>query len=770
VADNERSNFLTDIIDADLEAGRHDRVVTRFPPEPNGYLHIGHAKSILLNHGIAARYNGDFNLRFDDTNPEAEKDEFVQGILEDVCWLLELDSIERVYWASDYFEQMYGFAVELVRKGLAYVDSQTPEQVRIGRGDFNTPGVESPYRNRSVDENLDLLARMRAGEFPDGAHTLRARIDMAHPNMVMRDPLLYRIKHAHHHNTGDTWCIYPMYDFAHCLEDAIEGITHSFCTLEFENNREIYDWLLDNVSAPARPHQYEFARLSLEHTVLSKRNLRRLVEEEHVEGWDDPRMPTIAGLRRRGVRASALKRFADLIGVAKANSTVDYGKFEFAVRDDLNAVAPRAFAVLDPLPVTITNLDETAATTLEAPLHPDEPDSTTRPLVLCREIFIERSDFDADPPDGWRRLSPGAVVRLRYAGLVRCDAVYATDGRVDRLECTLLDTDDVDGAGVIHWIARDDAFPAEIRLYDRLFSVPDPGSDPDVDFVTQINPDSLVIQREAMIERWLREEAIERSRIAAGTREPALRVQLERTGYFALDPSSTGDGLVFNRIVTLKDSWARQTGTDDDLDALRARKEAERAEQAARSLATRREPEDIARERGDEVLRAFIDLRNAGAAEHDALAIASAGPDAVEFTWEMGTLDPHPNETAAWFVNLTLPALKDGPVAYPPAELGALVRAVASGAISGSDAKRAHAHMLQTAKFDPEVVAPRSGAELLEIVRAVVAEHPNEVEKFRGGKTQLLGFFVGQVMRRAGGGAAAEDVRRLLSAALKGDG
>ncbi len=363
------SNFLTDIIDADLEAGRHDTVVTRFPPEPNGYLHIGHAKSICLNFGLAEQYGGRCHLRFDDTNPAKEDEEYVRSIQDDVHWL-GFDWGDHLYWASDYFAAMYRFAEELVEKGLAYVDSLNEEEVREYRGDFNTPGRPSPHRDRSVEENLDLLHRMKAGEFPDGAHTLRAKIDMAHPNMLMRDPLLYRIKRATHHNTGDEWCIYPMYDFAHCLEDAVEHISHSICTLEFENNRELYDWVVDNVSVPARPHQYEFARLSLDYTVMSKRKLLQLVEEGRVSGWDDPRMPTIAGLRRRGVTPEAIRRFAEMIGVAKNNSVVDIGKLEFAIRDDLNARAPRVFAVLDPIRLEIT--DGLEPETLDAPYWPDE--------------------------------------------------------------------------------------------------------------------------------------------------------------------------------------------------------------------------------------------------------------------------------------------------------------------------------------------------------------------------------------------------------------
>ena len=492
-------NFIRTLIDEDLASGKHDRVVTRFPPEPNGYLHIGHAKSICLNFGLARDYDGVCHLRFDDTNPLKESTEYVESIKRDVSWL-GFDWGEHLYFASDYFETMYAIAVELIEKGLAYVDSQTLEEIRQGRGELGRPGTPSPYRDRSVEENLDLFGRMRAGEFEDGTHVLRAKIDMTAPNMLMRDPVLYRIRHTHHHNTGDTWCIYPMYDFAHCLEDGIEGITHSLCTLEFENNRDIYDWLLDHTDTiEARPHQYEFARLGLDYTVMSKRMLLQLVEQGHVQGWDDPRMPTIAGLRRRGVTPSAIRSFIEMVGVAKANSTVDIGQFEYAIRDDLNHKAPRVMGVLDPLKVVVTTWKEEEIDWLEGSYWPEDiPKEAARKIPFTREIFIERDDFMEEPPKKFYRLSPGSEVRLRHGYYITCDEVINDEsGNVVELRCSHdpasrggSTPDERRVRGTIHWVSATESIALPVRLYDRLFTVPNPGGADD--FLEHLNPDSLV--------------------------------------------------------------------------------------------------------------------------------------------------------------------------------------------------------------------------------------------------------------------------------------
>jgi glutaminyl-tRNA synthetase len=546
------SNFLTEIIDADLAAGRNGgRVVTRFPPEPNGYLHLGHAKSILLNFGLAARYGGRVHLRFDDTNPVTEETEYVEGIQADVRWLA--GGWANLYYGSDFFERMYQCAERLIAEGHAYVDSQDQEAIRAQRGDFTTPGTPSPFRDRPAAESLDLFHRMRAGEFADGACVLRARIDMAHRNVLLRDPLLYRIRHAHHHRTGDTWCIYPMYDYAHPLEDAFEGVTHSICTLEFESNRELYDWVLDRLGPwDPRPRQYEFARLALGYTVMSKRKLLQIVNEQRVSGWDDPRMPTLAGMRRRGITPAALRDFAELIGVAKNNSVVDIGKFEFAIRGDLEGRSPRGLAVLDPLPVTVTTLAAGAEETLDVPWWPAEPARGSRPVPFGRELLIDREDFSLDPPADWKRLAPGREVRLAGGYLIRCDEVLrgpageVTGLRVSHDPATLAATaaDRKRAGGTIHWVHATRSAPVEVRLYDRLFTVEQP--DAAGDFLAVLNPDSLRTAPKARVEPAL-------AKIA-----PGLHVQFLRLGYFFTDPVDSRPGApVFNRTMTLKDTWAR---------------------------------------------------------------------------------------------------------------------------------------------------------------------------------------------------------------------
>jgi len=543
------SNFIRDIIDADLAAGRVDRVVTRFPPEPNGYLHIGHAKSICLNFGIARDYGGYCNLRFDDTNPEKEEQEYIDSIRRDVEWLGF--SWHDNPFASDYFDQLHAWAIDLIKQGKAYVDSQNAEEIRSNRGTLTEPGMDSPYRERSVEENLQLFEDMKNDKFADGEHVLRAKIDMASPNINMRDPVLYRILHATHHNTGDDWCIYPLYDFTHGLSDAIEGVTHSLCTLEFEDHRPLYDWILDQLDTPSRPVQTEFARLQLEYSLTSKRKLNQLVNEGHVGGWDDPRMLTISGMRRRGFTPESIVNFCDMIGITKKNSTIEMGVLETALRDDLNARATRRMAVINPLKVVIENYPEDQEEFFDGANHPQQPELGTRQVPFSREIYIERDDFMEDAPRKFFRLSPGREVRLRFAYYITCkEVIRNAAGEIESLVCTY-DPDSRGGSspdgrkvkGTIHWVSVPHAVDAKVNLYDRLFTVPNPGSIPD--FHSALNPDSLAVMENAKLE-----PSIE----LAGN---ALAYQFERLGYFISDYDSTAEQPVFNRTMTLRDSWAK---------------------------------------------------------------------------------------------------------------------------------------------------------------------------------------------------------------------
>ena len=546
-----KTNFIRQIIDADLASGKHTKIVTRFPPEPNGYLHIGHAKSIVLNFSIAADYNGTCNLRFDDTNPQKEEEEFVEAIKSDVEWLGY--HWDNLYFASDYFEQLYGYAVELIEQGLAYVCELTPEQMRAYRGTLTEPGKESPYRSRSVEENLDLFHRMRDGEFPDGSRVLRARIDMASPNMNMRDPVLYRIRSGLiHHQTGDAWCLYPMYDFTHPISDAIEGITHSLCTLEFEDHRPLYDWSLDNISVGCHPRQIEFARLNLQYTVMSKRKLTQLVSEKLVNGWDDPRMPTIAGLRRRGYTPASIREFARRIGVTKADNSIEMGVLESCIREDLDANAERRMAVMRPVKVVITNWPEGESEELAAPNHPKDETRGSRRIRMSREIFIDREDFREQANRKYKRLVLGDEVRLRNSYVIRADEVVkGDDGEIVELRCSYdpatlgVNPPDRKVRGVIHWVSAEFGMQAEVRLYDRLFNHPAPDADKEIeDWKQHLNPESLVVIDHAWVEPLLAEA------------EPGERFQFEREGYFSRDPEIS-DRLVFNRVVTLRDSWAK---------------------------------------------------------------------------------------------------------------------------------------------------------------------------------------------------------------------
>jgi glutaminyl-tRNA synthetase len=539
-------NFIEEIIEGDLQAGKHAAIVTRFPPEPNGYLHLGHASSICLNFGLTQRFPGYTNLRFDDTNPATEETEYVNSIKEDVRWLGFEWKHER--YASDYFDQLYGFAVQLIEKGLAYVDDSTPEEIAAQKGTPTTPGTDSPYRNRTMDENLDLFTRMRNGEFPDGARTLRARIDMQHINMLMRDPILYRIKHAHHHRTGNKWCIYPMYDFAHGQSDAIEEVTHSICTMEFVPHRELYDWLIRQLGIYPS-HQYEFARRNINYTVTSKRKLLQLVNEKRVSGWDDPRMPTISGLRRRGYTPHSIRAFCERIGIAKRDNMVDMGLLEFCVREDLNKIALRRMVVFDPVKLVLT--DFSGEEWLSTENNPEDPEAGHRQIPFSNTLYIERDDFMEQPPKKYFRLAPGQMVRLKSAYIIRCDEVIKdAQGTIQEIRCSHLpnsksgsDTSGVNVKGTLHWVSVPHAIPLEVRLYDRLFSVEDP-TDESADFLQYLNKESLTTLPKVYGEPAL-----------AQANAPE-RFQFIRKGYFVLDRDSRDGKLIFNRTVGLKDNWA----------------------------------------------------------------------------------------------------------------------------------------------------------------------------------------------------------------------
>jgi glutaminyl-tRNA synthetase len=553
----EVKHFIRTIIENDLASGKHQSIVTRFPPEPNGYLHVGHAKSICLNFGLAEEFGGVCHLRMDDTNPEKEEDEYVQAIQESVQWLgFQWDG--EVRFASDYFDALYDYAVELIKSGKAYVDDLSAEEMRAYRGSLTEAGKESPYRDRSVEENLDLFTRMKNGEFPDGSKTVRLKIDMASGNINLRDPAIYRIRRAHHHRTGDKWCIYPMYDYTHCISDAIEKITHSLCTLEFEDHRPLYDWVLDNISIDCHPRQYEFSRLELMYALTSKRKLNQLVVQGHVSGWDDPRMPTLVGFRRRGFSPAGIKLFCQRIGISKSENIVDYSVLEGAVRDALESEAPRIMAVLDPIKVTLTNFEAGVTGSRSAPFHPQRPEFGEREVPIAREIYIDRDDFAEVPPDGWQRLTAGGEVRLRYSYVIKCDEVIKdAAGKVVELKCSIdhetLGKNPVGRKvkGVIHWVSAEHAVEAEVRLYDRLFTVPRPdatrGEDGEyIDFVNFLNPESLKTVT-GYVEACAKDLA------------PESRYQFERVGYFVTDryEHTPGQKVVFNRTVGLKDSWSK---------------------------------------------------------------------------------------------------------------------------------------------------------------------------------------------------------------------
>ncbi len=789
-------HFIRSIVERHLDEGAYEGVVTRFPPEPNGFLHIGHAQSIWLNFGLAEEFGGRCHLRFDDTNPITEEARYAESMQRDIHWL-GFDWGPHLYYASDYFERMYQVAEDLIRNGRAYVDSQTEEEIREGRGTVTEPGVNSPYRDRSVEENLDLLRRMRAGEFEDGAHVLRARADMASPNMVMRDPVLYRIRHAHHYRTGDDWCIYPLYDYAHCLEDAFEDVTHSVCTLEFDNNREIYDWLLEAAGfTEPRPHQYEFARLNVEYTLTSKRKLSQLVQEGHVSGWDDPRMPTVAGMRRRGVTPEAIRDFSAMVGVTKVDKRVDYAMFEHAVRNDLNFRVPRVMGVLRPLRVTITNYPEPedsagAVEWIDAPLYPrDVPLEGTRPVPFTRELFIDRDDFAEDPPKGFRRLVPGGDVRLRYAYVIRCDEVVKDpeSGEVVELLCTYFPETRSGGTpdgrkvkGTIHWVSATEGVPATVRLYDRLFDASDPEDVAEGGtFLDNLNPESLVVLEDSMVEPYI------------GTTEPGTRAQFERQGYFILDEEESAPGRpVFNRTVTLRDSWQRRQQDPGDANAAPAAEAGKGSEittstpaepkgesegDASRRKTSGRSERDGARRADPALEGAFSRFMDDLDLPEDDADVLSGSADMVEAVEAALSVHDNARGVASWLVN-EFPREGGGrslsETGLRGEAVGRLVSLVDDGTLGRSGARTVFS-ILVAEGGDPSEIVEREGlvqvsdsSALEGMVDAVLARFPEKVEEYRAGKTGLLGMFMGQVMKESGGTADPQATRAILHKKLE---
>jgi glutaminyl-tRNA synthetase len=756
-------DFIRAIVQADLAAKRHGgRVVTRFPPEPNGYPHIGHAKAICLNFGVARDFGGRCHLRFDDTNPTTEDLEYVNAIERDVRWL-GFDWGPHLYHASDYFERLYQFAVELIQKGLAYVCSLKDEEISQYRGTVTEPGRASPDRDRGLAENLDLFRRMRAGEFAEGQYVLRAKIDMASPNMKMRDPVVYRIRHRSHYRTKDAWCIYPIYDFAHCLSDAIEGITHSLCTLEFENNRELYDWYLDHLTTEYRPHQYEFARLNLTHFVMSKRLLLTLVNTGQVKGWDDPRMPTLSGLRRRGYTPAAIREFCDRIGVAKTNSTVELELLEFCVREDLNRTARRALCVMKPLKLVIDNYPADKTESFDAPFFPpDVGGDGSRKLQFSRELYIERDDFAEDPPKRWHRLAPGAEVRLRYAYLVTCTRVVKdAAGEVIEIGCEY-DPGSVGGAasdgrkvrGTLHWVSAKNAVPCEVRLYDRLFAdaAPDLAA-AGADYSSLLNPDSLKVVN-ALIE----------PSVSPGT--AGAQYQFERHGFFVVDPDTTADHLVFNRTVTLRDSWAKIVAEDKGEESRRAEpRSAARAPAAKAPPVSARAASELAL--SEDALR----LQSEFQLSPEQARLLGQSAELARFYRDAVERHAEPKAVANWVTTEVLRELKErsvGELPFGGTAIGELVGLLDGGHISTTAAKEVFALMLRGEGAPAAIVEARGlgklndQAALAGEVERVLAQHPEHVQKYKAGQAGLFGFLVGQVMRATGGRADAKLVNTLV--------
>lgn len=759
----ESRHFIQQIIDDDLKTGRvKGDIVVRFPPEPNGYPHIGHAKAIVLNFSLAKEYGGRCHLRFDDTNPETEDMEYVRAMKQDIRWL-GYEWGEQEFYASDYFEQLYDLAERLIEKGLAYVDSQTGEEIRANRGTVTEAGTASPYRDRSVEENLDLFRRMRAGVFDDGAHVLRARIDMASSNMLLRDPVIYRIKKASHYRRGDEWPIYPLYDFAHPLSDAIEGITHSLCTLEFDVHRPLYDWLVEHLFEEPRPHQYESARLNLDYTVMSKRKLLQLVKEGHVTGWDDPRMPTLSGMRRRGYPAAAIRRFCELIGVAKADNRVDVALLEYAVRNELNDKARRVMCVIDPLKVVLTNFPDGKTEMLSADYWPhDIGHEGSRQVPLTREVYIERSDFMEEPSRKFHRLSPGAEVRLRHAYIIRCDDVVKNEkGNVVELRCSI-DFNTRSGSasskkvkGTVHWVSASEGVETTVRLYDRLFDVPNPDDIAEGQtFMDHLNAGSL---REvtAIIEPSTAEDA------------PETWYQFERQGYFYLDPVAFENGeRVWNRTVTLRDSWGKQQE--------QAAPVTPKAEKKAAPVPSV-EPVDPMADLDEEETSMAIELQTLYALSPEDAAFLATRDDERVFFKEAAASTDHPVAVANWLIHELRPLLTDDQMATPPVKprhFAQLVALHSDNTLSSRMARDVLEEMIASGDT-PDAVVERKGMKQISdedalsgLVDEVLKAHPDRVEAYKGGKKGLIGFFMGQVMQKTGGSANPQVVRTLLQSQL----
>ena len=764
------ADFIRTIIDRDLASGAFERVIVRFPPEPNGFPHIGHAKSSTLNFGLAAEYQGQCHLRFDDTNPATEDQRYVDAIKRDLQWM-GFDWGEHEYYASDYFGTLFDWACKLILKGLAYVDDSPEDGIRGMRGTVTTPGTKSPYRNRAPEENLELFKAMRAGVFADGSRVLRAKIDMGHPNMKMRDPLMYRIRHATHYRQGDAWCIYPFYDWAHGQSDAIEGVTHSICTLEFATNRVLYDWFLDALEIAPRPYQYEFARLNLEYTITSKRKLLHLVQEGIVDGWDDPRMPTLAGLRRRGVRPRAIKTFCNSIGTTKVDSIHDPGLLEHCVRDDLNHRAPRVLCVQDPLPITLTNWPEDHEEIISAPYWPhDVPRDGVRSVPFSKELLIERSDFSEDPPKGFRRLTPGGIVRLRYAYIIRCNHVEKDErGNLVRLHCEWIEgtrsgsNTALKPKGTIHWVDAKRSLPVIVRAYDRLFAQAVPGDD----FLEALNPSSLIEYKEARIEPSIADDP------------PEKRYQFTRLGFYWRDPELINSHPpVFNCIVTLRQAIQGQTkssqhtlGVGRAVGAVLPR-DSQSKPQPKTTTPAKSEPKSKQRPlSADE--EHWLNQSGLNAATGLAIYGIPAAPEFLEAASEYVSRVSVGN----WMANQLLPALKGAPLSslpFGPSEFAELVRLADNGKASTHEARVVLKLMLAgegspTKLLTGVQASTVSDSEVLrDIIGNVLNDHEDRVHAYTAGKTGLLGFFVGQVMRRTNGKADPRQVKALVKEELAG--
>ena len=752
---SESKDFLRTIVEEDLKAGKYKEVITRFPPEPNGFPHIGHAKSICINFGIAKDYNGHCNLRMDDTNPTKEDTKYVEALKDAVQWL-GFNWGENVYFTSDYFSKIYDYAVKLIKMNKAYVDSLTEEEIREYRGTVTQAGKRSIYAQRTVEENLDLLERMKNGEFKDGEHVLRAKIDMSAANMKMRDPLLYRIRHAHHFRTGDDWCIYPMYDFAHCLSDYIEGVSHSICTLEFENNRDIYDWLLDTLELKLpRPYQHEFARLGINYTVMSKRKLLDLVNGEYVSGWDDPRMPTIAGYKRRGYTKESILNFCDQIGIAKANSMVDVAQLEFCIRDDLNQKVPRVLCVMDPLKVTIENYE--GSEEIDAPYYPhDVPKDGSRKLPFSKDIYIERDDFMENPPKGYFRLTPEQPVRLRHGYIIACKEVIKNlDGKIIEIKAEYYpesksgsDTSGIKVNSAIQWVSAKEAKTVELRVYDRLFKNEAPEG------LEDLNPDSLKIIKNALVEPAVITDKIDE------------RFQFERHGYFYADPIDyTDEKPVFNKIVGLKDSWAKKTKIAEP-EVKNTQKVQTQKVQIVGSMEPMNEDQKAAFEKYTNTLGLNSEVAN----------ILARDEHLSHFYEEAQTLINSPITLANIVVNEVARELKQmelSQVKFTPSQIAELVKMIDDETISSKIAKDVFEEMVKSGINPTQIVKDKGlvqisdPSEISPIIDEIIANNPDNVAKFKAGNTKLLGFFVGQVLKSTGGKANPQVVNELVALKLK---